>query len=101
MKGDISEKEFKESVKPFFDIMELYIHDYIIPEFVSYYLADAYDRNRLEDCSFIRHFNSAIDCLCISIHSNKYLEQVIIKRLKTQYNLNVISLDPLLLEKSI
>lgn len=101
MKGDISDKEFKESVKPFFDIMHKYICDYLVPEFVSYYLANAYDRDRLEDCNFIRHFNSAIDCLCISIESNKILEQAIIKRLKTQYNLSVISLDPLLLKKSI
>ena len=62
---DITEEEFNKVLKPFIDNYDTYLEDYVLPELISYYMANAYYRNAMYETTWIQEFNSARDILNI------------------------------------
>lgn len=64
---DITDEEFKKIYLPFYNNVNDYLNNYVIPDLVAFYLANAYSRHCLSKCNLINHINSAIDtfnCRC-------------------------------------
>lgn len=83
---DITEKEFKKTLSPFYHNYDLYIINYVLPEAVAFYLANGYSRNCLSDCHLVNHINSALDMFNVCCDTESLIPEVT-KILKIKYNL--------------
>ena len=97
---DITEKEFKKTLSPFYHNYDLYIINYVLPEAVAFYLANGYSRNCLSDCHLINHINCALDIFNVSCDTELLIPEVA-KILRIKYNLNILKKSPLKFEKNI
>lgn len=78
---DIADEEFIRVLKPFVDNYDEYLETYILPEVISYYIANAYYRHAMYETTWIQEFNSArdilniteIDIIKVSAEVKKYL----------------------------
>lgn len=85
---DITDKEFEEKYLHFYNNVNDYLNNYVIPDLVSFYLANGYSRHCLSDCPLRNHINSAIDVFNCRCDMNKLIPKVK-EILKIKYNLAV------------
>ena len=94
---DITDKEFEEIYLPFYNNVNDYLNDYVIPDLVAFYLANGYRRHCLSDCPLRNHINSAIDIFNVRCDINKLIPEIE-KILNIKYNLKIVTINPLKLE---
>ena len=87
-KEDITDKEFKEILLPFYNNYNEYLIKFVIPDAVAFYLANSYSRNCLSDCSLINHINSALDTFNVSCNIDNLIPEIK-QILKIKYNLKI------------
>ena len=92
---DITDEEFIKVLKPFVDNYDEYLDSYILPEVISYYIANAYYRNAMYETTWIQEFNSARDIMNITEIDERKVSAEVKKLLRIKYALEVISDDPL------
>lgn len=95
---DITDKEFKKIYLPFYNNVNNYLNNYVIPDVVAFYLANAYSRHCLPECNLINHINSAVDifnCRCNIIRLIPKVKEI----LKIKYNLIIVKNNPMILKK--
>ena len=95
---DITDKEFEEIYFPFYNNVNDYLNNYVIPDLVAFYLANGYSRHRLSDCPLRNLINSAIDIFNCRCDINKLIPKVK-EILKIKYNLVVKNTNPLRLKR--
>ena len=95
-KEDITDKEFEETLLPFYNNFNAYMTKYIIPDTIAFYLANAYFRNCLSDCSLYNHINSVIDVFNINCDINNLISSIK-EIMKIKYNLIITNIDPLII----
>ena len=95
---DITDKEFEEIYLPFYNNVNDYLNNYVIPDLVAFYLANGYRRHCLSDCPLRNHINSAIDVFNCRYDMNKLIPKVK-EILKIKYNLVVKNSNPLRLKR--
>lgn len=95
---DITDKEFEEIYLPFYNNVNDYLNNYVIPDLVVFYLANGYSRHCLSDCPLRNHINSAIDVFNCRCDMNKLIPKVK-EILKIKYNLVVKNSNPLRLKR--
>ena len=72
--SDITDKEFDKIYLPFYNNVNDYLNNYVIPDLVAFYLANAYSRHCLSECNLINHINYAMTYLIVdAILVNLYL----------------------------
>ena len=99
-KEDITDKEFEEILLPFYNNYNEYLIKFVIPDAVSFYLANGHSRNCLSDCPLINHINSALDIFNVRCNVNDLIQQIkLILRIK--YNLKIVKNNPLKIERFI
>lgn len=79
---DITDKEFKKIYLPFYNNINVYLNNYVIPDLVAFYLASAYSRHCLSKCNLINHINSAVDifnCRCDIIRLIPKVKEILLK----------------------
>lgn len=97
-KEDITDKEFEEILLPFYNNYNEYLIKFLIPDAVSFYLANGHSRNCLSDCPLINHINSALDIFNVRCNVNDLIQQIkLILRIK--YNLKIVKNNPLKIER--
>lgn len=57
--GDISDNEFEAVLKPFLVDYDNFIYSYVMPEIISYYIANTFNRNSIYSGMFDQQYNSA------------------------------------------
>ena len=82
--SDINDKEFE--------------NNYVIPDLVAFYLANAYSRHCLSECNLINHINSAIDVFNVRCDIDKLIPSIK-KILRIKYNLKIVKNNPMILKK--
>lgn len=92
---DITDEEYIKVLKPFVDNYDEYLESYVLPELISYYIANAYYRNAMYETTWIQEFNSARDILNIVEVDVVKVSAEVKKLLRIKYALEVISDDPL------
>lgn len=92
---DITDEEFIKILKPFVDNYDEYLETYIIPEVISYYIANAYYRHAMYETTWEREFNSARDSLNITKIDISKVSEEVRKPLRIKYALEVVSDNPL------
>lgn len=95
-KEDITDKEFEEILLPFYNNFNNYMIKYIIPDTIAFYLANAYFRDCLFDCSLYNHINSAIDIFNINCDISILIPSIK-EILKVKYNLIITNINPLII----
>ena len=99
---DISDKDFAEIQMPHIKLCSKFLEEYIIPEYIAFYLASGYSHNSLWECSFMQHFNSAFDSTFN--HDIKNIGKLILnvtEILKNKNCLEVVQANPTLELKEI
>ena len=95
---DITDKEFEEIYLPFYNNVNDYLNNYVIPDLVAFYLANAYSRHCLSECNLINYINSAVDifnCRCDISRLIPKIKEI----LKIKYNLIIVKNNPMILKK--
>ena len=95
---DITDKEFEEIYLPFYNNVNDYLNNYVIPDLVAFYLANGYSRHCLSDCPLMNHINYEIDVFNCRCDVNKIILKVK-EILKIKYNLVVKNSNPLRLKR--
>ena len=96
---DITEKDFINIIKPFENNFKKYMINYILPDVISFYIADSFYKNCLCDSPLYNHINSCLDIFNGYKNDIKVLIPKVKKVLRIKYNLRIISDNPLRLEK--
>ena len=95
---DITDKEFEEIYLPFYNNVNNYLNNYVIPDLVAFYLANAYSRYCLSKYNLINHINSAVDifnCRCDISRLIPKIKEI----LRIKYNLIIVKDSPMILKK--
>lgn len=95
---DITEKEFEKIYLPFYNNVNNYLNNYVIPNLVAFYLANAYSRHYLSECNLINNINSAVDifnCRCDISRLIPKIKEI----LRIKYNLIIVKDNPMILKK--
>lgn len=95
---DITNKEFEEIYLPFYNNVNDYLNNYVIPDLVAFYLANGYSRHCLSDCLLRNNINSAIDvfnCRCDISRLISKIKEI----LRIKYNLIIVKDIPMILKK--
>ena len=95
---DITDEEFERIYLPFYNNVNYYLNNYVIPELVAFYLANGYSRHCLSDCPLINHINSAMDVFNAICDIDKLIPSIK-KILRIKYNLRIVKDNPLILKK--
>ena len=95
---DITDKEFEKIYLPFYNNVNNYLNNYVIPDLVAFYLANAYSRHCLSECNLINHINSAIDVFNVRCDIDKLIPSIK-KILRIKYNLKIVKNNPMILKK--
>lgn len=96
--SDITDKEFEKIYLPFYNNINDYLNNYVIPDLVAFYLANAYSRHCLSECNLINHINSAIDVFNVRCDIDKLIPSIK-KILRIKYNLKIVKNNPTILKK--
>lgn len=96
---DITDEEFEKVLKPFIDNYDDFVENYIMPEVIAYYIANAYYRNAMYETTFIQEYNSAKDLINLFGENYEHVKAEVYKLLRIKYALDIISEDPLDLKK--
>lgn len=96
--SDITDKEFEKIYLPFYNNINDYLNNYVIPDLVAFYLANAYSRHCLSECNLINHINSAIDVFNVRCDIGKLIPSIK-KILRIKYNLKIVKNNPMILKK--
>ncbi len=95
---DITDKEFEKIYLPFYNNVNNYLNNYVIPDLVAFYLANAYSKHCLIECNLINHINSAVDIFNCRCDISRLIPKVK-EILKIKYNLVVKNTNPLRLKR--
>lgn len=96
---DISDEEVEKILIPFANNTNEFMNEYVIPEVVAFYIANAFYRNAMWESSMIRIYNSASDMINVTSKDKNKSVNEIKKSLRIKYALNVVNDDPLELER--
>lgn len=96
--SDITDKEFEKIYLSFYNNINDYLNNYVIPDLVAFYLANAYSRHCLSECNLINHINSAIDVFNVRCDIDKLIPSIK-KILRIKYNLKIVKNNPMILKK--
>lgn len=94
--SDMTDDEFSKIELPYIDVCNRYVEDFLIPDYVAYYIAIGYYRNSLFESSFRQHFNSAADMF---VHDIKDTERIMNKTkelLQAKYCLKITDEKPVI-----
>ena len=95
---DITDEEFDKIYLTFYNNVNDYLNNYVIPDLVAFYLANAYSRHCLSECNLINHINSAIDVFNVRCDIDKLIPSIK-KILRIKYNLKIVKNNPMILKK--
>ena len=90
---DITDKEFEKIYLPFYNNINNYLNNYVIPDLVAFYLANSYS-----ECNLINHINSAIDVFNCRCDISRLIPKVK-EILRIKYNLIIVKDNPMILKK--
>ena len=96
---DITENDFINIIKPFENNFKKYMINYVLPDVISFYIADSFYKNCLCDSPLYNHINSSLDMFNGYKNDIKVLIPNVKKILRIKYNLRIISDNQLRLVK--
>ena len=99
MKKYLSDEEFEKISAPFYDNFNEYLINYVLPDVVAFYLANSHYRNCLAESSLENHINSVQSIINIKCNITELITSIK-EVLRIKYNLKIIQINPLKLEKT-
>lgn len=98
---DISDEEFFRFQLPHIKICNKYLEEYIISDYIAFYIATGYYLDALYESSYLQHFNSAADMFNLSLENRVNVMNNTKKILEIKYLLTIVEEFPILKIKEI
>ena len=99
MKKYLSDEEFEKISATFYDNFNEYLIIYVLPDVVAFYLANSHYRNCLAESPLENHINSVQSIINIKCNITELITSIK-EVLRIKYNLKIIQINPLKLEKT-
>lgn len=96
---DITDEEVDSILIPHSRKCIKFMSEFVIPEFIAFYLASGYYDSALWEASFDIHINDSLNNFNCSINNRNELKKNIEKVLYTKYSLKIVCDSPLNFEK--
>ena len=96
--SDITDKEYEKIYLSFYNNVNNYLNNYVIPDLVAFYLANGYSRHCLSECNLINHINSAVDIFNCRCDISRFISKVK-EILRIKYNLIIVKDNLMILKK--
>lgn len=93
---EITDEELFRYGTSHIDMCNAYLEEFVIPDFVAYYIACGYYHSSLWESSFRQHFNSGADVFNLTLSDPRKVMDETIKILKVKYSLKVVNENPVL-----
>ena len=100
--NDVTAEEYRLYVKPHFDLIDINLKEYVIPECCAFFIFSAY-RNQLEEDSLDIFIYSALTSFNVSYKKNELasLKKKIYKILKIKFGLTIQNEEPLKVQEDV
>ena len=85
MKKDVSDKKYMLKDIPHINRCNNFLEEYVVPEYIAFYIATGYYHNSFWEGSFIQHFNSALDIFCYDLKNQEQTINLVLKILEKKY----------------
>lgn len=95
---DITDKEFEKIYLPFYNSINDYLNNYVIPDVVAFYIADSFYKKALSKAPLYNHINSAVDIFNVRCDISRLIPKIK-EILKIKYNLIIVKDSPMILKK--
>ena len=95
---DITDEEIERVYDPFNNNLKDYMTKYVIPEIISFQIANANYRKCLSNSSLLQHYNSFRDVFNVFPTLDEVKDEIV-KLLRIKYNLKIINEKPLTLKR--
>lgn len=98
--GDYDDELYQEKYQSFYNNLNDYMINYVIPSTIAFYLASSYEYNCLGNHYLKNHLNSALELFNVNVKIEK-IKPLIQNELLTKYHLKIVKEKPLIIEKSL
>lgn len=96
---ELTDDEFEKLIIPFDKNIDEYIKEYILYDFIAFYIASGWERDVLSQTDLKTECNTATDVLANVSDTNEFDFEKLKRLLEVKFSLKVISESPLELEK--
>lgn len=96
---ELTDDEFEKLIIPFDKNIDAYIQEYILYDFIAFYIASGWEREVLSQNDLKTECNTATDVLSNVSNIKEYDFEKLKKLLEVRFSLKIISESPLELEK--
>lgn len=93
---DITEEEYEKYIGPHRELTEKFLEEFIMPEYIAFYIASGYNHHALWEGTFTQHYNSAADLFNYFPEDKSFVIENVKKILRIKYSLDIIEEKPLL-----
>ena len=92
---DITEEEQEKYLAPHRKLMNEFLEEFIMPEYIAFYIASGIDYHALWEGTFSQHYNSAADMFNYFPEDKTTVIENVKKILRIKYSLEIIEEYPL------
>lgn len=91
---DITDEEFETYIEPHRELTEQFLQEFIMPEYIAFYIASGYNHHALWEGTFSQHYNSAADLFNYFPEDTSVIVENIKKILRIKYSLAIVEEKP-------
>ena len=93
---DITTEEFENYIGPHRDLTEQFLKEFIMPEYIAFYIASGFNHYALWEGTFSQHYNSAADLFNYFPEDKTIIIENVKKILRIKYSLAIVEEEPIL-----
>ena len=93
---DITEEELENYIGPHRELTEQFLEEFIIPEYIAFYIASGFNHYAVWEGRFSQHYNSAADLFNYFPDDKTTIINNVKKILRIKYSLAIIEEEPIL-----
>ena len=93
---DITEEEYEKYIGPHRELTEKFLEEFIMPEYIAFYIASGFNHHALWEGTFSQHYNSAADLFNYFPDDKTLVIDNVKKILRIKYSLEVVEEKPYL-----
>lgn len=93
---DITPEEIEKYIAPHRELTEEFLEEFIMPEYIAFYIASGFNHYALWEGTFSQHYNSAADLFNYFPEDQTKIINNVKKILRIKYSLAIVEEKPLL-----
>ena len=93
---DITDEEIKKYIDPHRNLTHDFLNEFIMPEYIAFYITSGINHFSLWEGTFSQHYNSAMDMFNYFPEDKTVIIENVKKILRIKYSLEIIEEEPIL-----